>query len=139
MSDAMTLVAQLPTMKLDALRTMWRERFGEPPALRSTDLMRRALAERLQMGEEGGALDRRLARAVAQHRTGCKPTLRTARFKAGSTLQREWKGQRHQVEVTTDGYRWNDRDWKSLSSIAREITNSRWNGPRFFGLRQEIA
>lgn len=135
----MALVAQLPTMKLDALRTTWRERFGEPPPLRSTDLMRRALAERLQMGGEGSGLDRRLAQAVAQHRTGCKPTLRTARFKAGSTLQREWKGQRHQVEVTADGYRWNGQDWKSLSSIAREITGSRWNGPRFFGLRQEIA
>lgn len=139
MTDPKALISSLPSMKLDALRATWREHFGAPPPLRSSDLMRRALADRIQSRTGPKPLDKRLAQAVAQHRTGQKPTLRTAKFRAGSTLQRDWKGERHQVEVTANGYCWNGQSYKSLSSIAREITGSRWNGPRFFGLRQDTA
>ena len=39
------------------------------------------------------------------------------------------------VDVTEDGYLWNDHHHRSLSAIARAITGARWSGPRFFGLR----
>ena len=128
----------LETMKIDALRAVWRGRFGEPPPLRSGDLMRRALAERMQMAVEGGdsVLDKRLAQTAARHRTGRKATIRTAAFKSGSRLERTWQGQRHQVEVVEGGFVWEGRPYKSLSHVARAITGVRWNGPRFFGLRE---
>jgi site-specific DNA recombinase len=48
---------------------------------------------------------------------------------------REWQGTTHHVTVTDDGFLWNGQPHRSLSSIARAITGTTWNGPRFFGLR----
>jgi hypothetical protein len=42
----------------------------------------------------------------------------------------------HTVTVAPDGYAWKGTTYKSLSEIARLITGTRWNGPRFFGLRE---
>ena len=40
------------------------------------------------------------------------------------------------VTMTDDGgYHWQDRDWNSLSEIARAITGTRWSGPVFFGTK----
>jgi hypothetical protein len=39
------------------------------------------------------------------------------------------------TRVLADGYAWNGTTYKSLSQVARAITGTRWNGPRFFGLR----
>lgn len=139
MSEIKVLVAAVATMTLDEVRKVWRERFGEPPLLRSTDLMRRALAERLQQDGSSHPLDKRLSQLAACHRTGSKPTVVAHSFKTGSLLQREWQGERHQVEVVEGGYVWKGQSYKSLSAIAREITGSRWNGPRFFGLREDQA
>ncbi|WP_312136604.1 DUF2924 domain-containing protein [Brevundimonas sp.] len=139
MSEIKALVAAVATMTLDEVRKVWRERFGEPPPLRSTDLMRRALADRLQNEGASHPPDKRLAQLAARHRTGSKPTVVGHSFKTGSLLQREWQGERHQVEVVEGGYLWKDQNYKSLSAIAREITGSRWNGPRFFGLREDQA
>ena len=50
-------------------------------------------------------------------------------------LVREWKGLRHEVEVTDDGVLYRGERYASLSEVARVITGVRWNGPRFFGLR----
>ena len=44
---------------------------------------------------------------------------------------------RHEVEVTEAGYVYAGQTFASLSVIARRITGARWNGPRFFGLRDE--
>ncbi|GAA0399271.1 DUF2924 domain-containing protein [Brevundimonas terrae] len=136
MSEIKALVEAVAKMKLDDVRTAWRERFGEPPPLRSTDLMRRALADRLQLEGSSHPLDKRLAQLAARHRTGSKPTVVAHSFKTGSLLQREWQGERHQVEVVDGGYVWKGQSYKSLSAIARDITGARWNGPRFFGLRE---
>ena len=39
--------------------------------------------------------------------------------------------------VLADGFAWNGTPYKSLSQVARAITGTRWNGPRFFGLRDK--
>jgi DUF2924 family protein len=48
---------------------------------------------------------------------------------------REWQGTTHHVTVTDERFLWNGKPYLSLSSIARAITGTKWNGPRFFGLR----
>lgn len=50
---------------------------------------------------------------------------------------REWKGKSHRVMVLQDGFAYEGKPYGSLSEIARFITGSRWNGPRFFGLRNQ--
>jgi hypothetical protein len=51
-------------------------------------------------------------------------------------LIRLWKGVTHHVTVTDGGFVWQDRNCKSLSMIAREITGTPWSGPVFFGLKK---
>ena len=52
-------------------------------------------------------------------------------------LEREWNGRMHRVAVLTDGFAWNGKTYPSLSKVAFAITGTRWNGPRFFGLRDK--
>ncbi len=53
---------------------------------------------------------------------------------AGARLVRDWHGRTHTVDIVDGGFRYEGRDYRSLSQIAREITGARWSGPRFFGL-----
>ncbi len=55
---------------------------------------------------------------------------------AGMRLAREWAGRRHEVVVVDGGVIYDGSTYGSLSEVARHITGQRWNGPRFFGLRQ---
>lgn len=55
-------------------------------------------------------------------------------------LVREWNGTVHIVVIGEDNViRWNEREWRSLSEVARKITGTRWSGPAFFGLKRRIA
>ena len=55
-------------------------------------------------------------------------------------LVREWGGKAHVVTIGEDKViRWNEREWQSLSEVAREITGTRWSGPAFFGLKRKLA
>ena len=58
------------------------------------------------------------------------------RIKPGSELIREWAGTVHRVVVVEGGYAYLGLTYRSLSEIARLITGTNWNGPRFFGLRE---
>jgi hypothetical protein len=72
-----------------------------------------------------------MARLVAFDRT-------QTTMKAGTILSREWNGTTHRVTVVDGGVLWNGDKYDSLSAIALAITGTRWNGPRFFGLRDSI-
>ena len=58
-------------------------------------------------------------------------------LRPGTLLTREWDGQVQRVMVLADGFSWNGKTYPSLSKVAFAITGSRWNGPRFFGLRDK--
>ena len=96
--------------------------------------------------DELGDLDPATARLLKQIGTG-GGTLKASRLtnefgrrraelKAGTILVREWRGATHHVTVVDDGFVWNGKTYRSLSSIARAITGTKWNGPRFFGMRE---
>ena len=48
-------------------------------------------------------------------------------------------GKSHTAEVRAGIIRWRDKEWRSLSEVARAITGTRWSGPAFFGLKQRLA
>ena len=56
---------------------------------------------------------------------------------AGTQLIREWQGVEHCVTVRADDFEYQGRPYKSLSSVARAITGTRWNGWVFFGLKNQ--
>jgi hypothetical protein len=59
----------------------------------------------------------------------------TAELRPGTMLAREWNGRMQRVAVLAEGFAWNGKTYPSLSKVALAITGTRWNGPRFFGLR----
>ena len=62
-------------------------------------------------------------------------TRRSTEVRPGTVFSRGWNGQIHQVTVLADGFAWSGKTYPSLSKVAFAITGSRWNGPRFFRLR----
>jgi hypothetical protein len=95
------------------------------------------LAQRLQERRYGGlpaVVRRELARiAAGEQPIGVRrPTKKSIR--PGTRLVREWQGRPVAVLVLEEGFLWEDRRYRSLSEIAREVTGVRWSGPRFFGL-----
>lgn len=124
------LLQRLETADLQELRQEWGRRYGAAPRLRSADLLRRILAWRMQAAAEGG-LDRSTRGMLAGKAAGPENLL-----SAGTVITREWKGERHDVEIAEGGFIYCGERWNSLSEVARAITGTRWNGPRFFGLRE---
>ena len=61
----------------------------------------------------------------------------TVILEAGSKITRSYKGVVHTVEVISNGYLYNGKQYKSLSGIAKDITGKSWNGKVFFGVKDE--
>jgi len=56
---------------------------------------------------------------------------------ASSTkIVREWHGREYEVIVRGEKYEYNGKLYRSLSGVARAITNTNWNGNEFFGIRK---
>ena len=121
---------RIADLDLPALRSAWPRRFGSPPRLKSPDLVRYALAWRLQQEAYGG-LDADTRKLLAKG--AVRPRGPVAQ--AGVRLVREWKGERHEAEMVEGGVLYRGQRYASLSEVARVVTGVRWNGPRFFGLR----
>ena len=60
-------------------------------------------------------------------------------LKPGMKILRDWKGKTHTVVVTTLGFRYQNKDYSSLSKIASKITGSKWNGWVFFNLKNKVG
>ena len=130
-AEAEGLVAEIEILDLEGLRAVWRQRYGAPPTLRSVPVLRQLLAWRVQAQAVGG-LDAETRKLLA--RTG--PVLAEGRhLGVGARLTRIWKGREIIVAVEADGFRWEGELFPSLSAAATAIAGTRWNGPRFFGLR----
>lgn len=134
-------IKRIQSMTIAELRTLWRAKFdSEHPDAFGPDLLRRCITQKLQEEAYGG-LDRKTVRLlnqlIAQYgRTNGKIVV-PRRIKPGAILVRQWKGKSHRIMVLDDGFAFEGKPYDSLSEIARRITGTRWNGPRFFGLRPD--
>lgn len=52
----------------------------------------------------------------------------------GTRFIREFRGKKYEVTALDKGFNYNEKTYKSLSAIANEITGTRWNGKKFFGV-----
>ena len=129
-------LAALEDMSSSELRGSWQRRTGEIAPRISPKLLRLALAWELQAEALGG-----LSRATQQKldQLGAGKT-RTAPAAPGTRLVREWQGKAHVVTIGADKViRWEEREYRSLSQVAKAITGTHWSGPAFFGLRKKLA
>ena len=125
-------VEALARLDLHQLRDEWQQRFGPVAMFRSTELLRLMLTWRIQATALGG-LDPDTRRVLARKGV-VEPEGR--QLGVGATLRREWQGSEVVVTVIDDGFSWDGRQFRSLSAVATAIAGSKWNGPRFFGLRR---
>jgi len=137
-------IARLRGLDAEALRARWHTVFRRkaPPRL-SRHLLFRILAYRLQ-ADHLGDLEPDVRRLLERSRSTADLRQLTTdlsriepRLKPGTVLRREWDGQLQQVMVLSDGFSWEGKTYLSLSKVASAITGTRWNGPRFFGLRDK--
>jgi hypothetical protein len=142
-------IAHLSVLGLDGLRSRWRSEFGRAaPIHLSKHLLLRLLAYRLQAQAFGDLSPgtRRLLDGLAkskgvneQNTKIAVPLPNQGRLMPGTVLVREHEGHHHHVVVAEDGFVWNGKTYPSLSKAAFAITGTKWNGPRFFGLREKVV
>ena len=129
-------LAALEDMSSSALRETWQRLTGEIAPRVSPKLLRLALAYELQAKELGG-LSRTAQQKLDQLAAG---KTQTAAARPSTRLIREWQGKAHVVTIGEDNViRWGDREFRSLSQVAKAITGTHWSGPAFFGLKKRIA
>ena len=132
----------LPDMTRAQLFDTWARVVGKPMVRgTSRELLVTTIAWHLQARQHGGlapAVQRKLERlaAVIDRGEPVRPLTALDRLRPGMSLEREWRGETHNVTVQADGFVYHGQRYRSLSQIARLITGTRWNGPAFFGLRQ---
>jgi DUF2924 family protein len=139
-------IARLRDLDIRGLQARWHNALGRrPPPHLPRHLMFRVLAYRLQADRLGdldagsqrlldgaGPADDAARRAMELDR-------RTTDLRPGTMLAREWNGRMQRVAVLADSFAWNGKTYPSLSKVAHAITGTRWNGPRFFGLRNKSS
>ena len=142
--DALTAeIAGLSKASIKDLRERWKAMYGKAPSREiGRSFLTRAIAYHLQeraYGDLKPSTRRLLARVTEETASGSlpkKPQIRKAQ--SGTVLIREWQGNAHRVTMLDDGVSFHGKHYRSLSEVAREITGSRWSGPRFFGLRSPV-
>lgn len=126
---------------INELRLAWRALFNQDPPFRPRqDFMQGHIAWAMQAKKHGGLkrkTSNQLKQLMDELRKGEKlKTEQTLTIKPGTKLIRQYQGKRHEVIVVEDGFRYEGKSYNSLSSIAREITGTRWNGKVFFGVKK---
>lgn len=140
-------IAHLRSLDLKGLRAHWQGAFRRPaPGHLARQLLFGILAYRMQADcfgdldhETKKLLDRTTpneARSGTCARLADSDRKRTA-LMPGTVLVREWGHKSQRVMVLADGFAWNGKTYDSLSKVAFAITGTKWNGPRFFGLRDK--
>jgi hypothetical protein len=138
-------IAHLRGLDLKGLRARWHSVFQRPaPAHLPRHLLFAVIAYRIQ-ADRLGDLDHQTRQVLDRtdtKETGAAMSARLVSFDQkrteltpGTVLVREWDRQSQRVMVMPDGFAWNGQTYDSLSKVAFAITGTRWNGPRFFGLR----
>ncbi len=138
-------IDQLHVLSRQQLQILWQKLFGRalPLGIRR-EIMIPFLAYKIQERAHGGLKPwtrselRRIARGLERPAGSAKPRTQR-RIKPGTSLIRQWRGETHEVAVVESGFEYRGTDYRSLSEIARKITNTRWSGPAFFGLNDVKA
>ena len=129
-------------LPLGELEAFWRTHLGgSMPDHLPNFLLPKLLAYRIQVQQLGGLkkvasryLDQ-IADDLVAGREPPMPYPSNHKIKPGSVIIREHDGVQHRVMVLDQGFAWNGKTFESLSSVAKAITGTNWNGPRFFGLK----
>ncbi len=136
-----TKIEQLGILGAADLRMLWQRQYGAaPPPTLTARLMRHALAWQMQAKahctRELSKAQKSWAQIMTQRVAGADaPALPAPAAGPGTRLLKDWGGTVHEVLVGEDSVLWNGQRYRSLSAVARAMTGTNRNGPKFFGLR----
>ena len=154
-----TITSQIATFKnasLTELQNKYKELFNsqETPCDNKTYLLKR-VAYKLQEANYGGLsdaaktkIDELMAKYDPVNNKALRPQVTSAGKEVrslpfirdkrlpipGTVFTKKYKGQIIQIKVLEKGFEYNNTFYKSLSSLAYEVTGAHWNGYDFFGL-----
>lgn len=149
-TDMQETIEQLNQLSREELIKKWKKLFktNSPQHARKEFLIKHIVWE-LQARKQGGysaqtqkqldKLANKLAKKQEVSETDIKETTKQTsilEIKAGTKLIREYKGEKHEVIALEKGFEYKNRQYKSLSGIAKEITGTQWNGKLFFGVKK---
>jgi hypothetical protein len=135
------------------LKVKYLEVFGQESRSNHKQFLVRRIAWRLQANEEGDLSERARQRALALAEEADLRIRAPEYFLTelsgiagekrsdprlpplGTFLTRQFRGQGVVVEVLENGFRYQERVYKSLSAVARQVTGVQWNGFAFFALK----
>ncbi|MCY0998342.1 DUF2924 domain-containing protein [Myxococcus sp. MISCRS1] len=163
LADVPQQLAALASMSVPELAEKYQELYGEPTRSRNRDYLKKRLAFRIQELAEGGLSARAVTRIselgdklperwrmrqveVTKPAAPPPPAAADARAPAaggrdarlpppGTVLTRAFKGAQHRVTVREGGIEYEGQLHRSLSSVAKLISGTAWNGFTFFGLK----
>jgi hypothetical protein len=142
--NALPGISLLQELSSADLELAWRRYIGGVvPVHLPRVMLSRLLAYRLQIQQHGGLSKSatrffdQIADDLAAGREPAMPYPTDQKLKPGSVIVREHDGIHQRVMVLEDGYAWNGKTYGSLSSVAKAITGTNWNGQRFFGLKEK--
>ena len=133
------------------LKVKYRELFGDESRSNHKQFLVRRVAWRLQAIAQGDLSERARQRALtlaqdadlrltAPRSQPSAPTGPLQRYRdprlpsPGTVLTRNFQGKTLTVHVLAEGFRYEDRVYRSLSAVARQISGTQWNGFLFFRL-----
>jgi hypothetical protein len=140
-------ISHLRGLDLRGLRARWQSVLQKPaPDHLPRHMLFAIIAYRIQ-ADRLGDLDhetRQLLDLTGARQSGTAMSARLVSFDQkraeltpGTVLVRDWDRQSQRVMVMSDGFAWNGHTYDSLSKVAFAMTGTKWNGPRFFGLRDK--
>ena len=132
----------LASLNLHQLREEWAKYYrSAAPSTMSPELLQRAIGYKLQEEALGG-LNRWTQLRLSYLKTASGKGKASARertapaLKSGTKLLREWQGKVHEVLALDDGrFAYAGKTYRSLTTIARQVTGVHQSGPKFFGLK----
>jgi hypothetical protein len=140
-------IAHLRGLDLGGSRARWQSVFQRPAPVHLTRYLLFAIIAYRVQSDRYGDLDHATRQVLDRSDTKDTGPITSARLASfdqkrtrltpGTVLVREWDRQSQRVMVMANGFAWNGQTYDSLSKVAFAITGTKWNGPRFFGLRDK--
>ena len=134
-------IDELNQMSMAQLRKRWADLMGTDPGRLGRKYLIRRLAYRIQELAYGGLSPqaRKQLEAIADGKTrnGKPSKSKKTILMPGTRLLREWRGDRYEVIVEADGFRYNGKAYRSLTAAARAITGQHTSGNLFFGIQRK--
>ncbi len=119
------------------MRSLYRSLFDGPMPYNASQLNLRAkIAYRIQELSIGALSDE--VKDKLEKISRKKGAKKYNNLMIGTKIHRRWNGVIYEVEILKDGFEYGGQKFKSLSAVANKITGTKWNGPKFFNLKQEV-